>query len=185
MSFMTIGHSWTFHDATTNKMLHFECGSAASEIGPSQAFFIGHKVTRVRFAPDAANDFFQSLDNLVREIRCGRMTEGAYFAFDIIDFGGAAALVVDFGIASSKLYFHLGDEEIEARADDLDRLNESVREFHPLARAGRRGGGMGALLAKRYREGQRRQVMQQQGRRSAWDRPWNCNGIEGENWWKD
>jgi len=27
--------------------------------------------------------------------------------------------------------------------------------------------------------------MRQQARRSIDDRPWNCNGIEGENWWKD
>jgi len=45
---------------------------------------------------------------------------------------------------------------------------------------------MGRLLAQRYREGQRRQdLRQQQSRRSIDDRPWNCNGIEGENWWKD
>ena len=128
-------------------------------------FCISHGLTKVRFAPDAAHDFFQGLDGLVRGIRSGRMTEGAHFAFDIIDFDGAATLVVDFGIASGKPYFRLGDEEIE---------------FYPLARGGRRGGGRGAELARRYREGQRRQDLKQQTRSVPW---YARNGIPGEDWW--
>ena len=58
MSFLTIGHSLSFRDATTNKMLHFEYGSAGSSIGPFQAFYLGHKVTKVRFSPETAAEFF-------------------------------------------------------------------------------------------------------------------------------
>ena len=186
MSFMTIGHPVSLYDVSEpGKALHFEYVSAASEIGPRQAFFISHGLTKTRFAPGAANDFFQGLDGLVRGIRSGRMTEGSYFSGAILDFDNVTTLIVDFGVASSRLYFRLGDEEIEIRPDDLDRLNEACRKFHPLARSGRRGMSMGRLLAQRYREGQRRQDMRQQAHRSIDDRPWNCNGIEGENWWKD
>lgn len=162
MSLLTIGHSLSFRDATTNKMLHFEYGSAGSSIGPFQAFYLGHKVTKVRFSPETAAEFFSGLDTLVRRLRAGRSQEGVYFEGDIIDFDGDASLVVDFGIASGKLYFRVGDEVIEPDPDDLGRLNNACAEFHPLARGGRRGMSMGALLARRYKEIWRQQDLRRQ-----------------------
>jgi hypothetical protein len=152
MSFLTIGHPWAFTDASTGKTLHFEYGSASSTIGPPQAFFIGCGLSKVRFAPDSANDFFKGLDGLVRAIRSGRLGEGSYFCGAVLDFDNVTTLDVDFGVTSGRLYFRLGGDEIEPRPDDLDRLNAACMEYHPLARSGRRRTGMGALLGKRERE---------------------------------
>jgi hypothetical protein len=164
MSFMTVGRvPWALYDAAiSGKRIDIEFGSASSTIGPEQAFYIGHRLSKVRFAPNDAHDFFTGLDALVRGIRSGRLTEGSYFSGAILDFAGDVSLDVDFGVASGKLYFRLGDEEIEIRPDDLDRLNEACREFHPLARAGRRGTGRSAALIARYRDQARRQAIRDQ-----------------------
>jgi len=163
-SFMTIGRiPWPLHDASIpGKRIDIEFGSASSSIGPAQAFYIGNGRTKVRFAPNDAHDFFQGLDTLIRGIRSGRLTEGSYFSGAILDFDNITTLNVDFGIASGKLYFHLGGDEIEIRADDLDRLNDACREYYPLATSGRRGTGCGALLGRKERDRLRLQAIRDQ-----------------------
>jgi hypothetical protein len=142
--------------ATPGRRLDLEYGSAGSSIGPEQAFFLGHNGKKVRFAPDAASDFFAALDTLVRDLRSGRLQQGSYFASSILDFDRDAILDVSFGVASGKLYFRLGETEIEPQPDDLDRFNEACIEFRPLARAGRRGTGRGALMGRHERDRLRR-----------------------------
>jgi hypothetical protein len=161
-------------------VLHFECGSASSTIGPPQAFYIRHGLTKARFAPEAAAKFFSGLDAITRRLRAGQFQEGSYFEGQIVDFDNVTTLIVDFGIAGGKPYFRLGDTEIEIRPDDLDRLNEACHEFWPLARVGRRRTGMGKILAQRYREVWRQQDLQQKARSVPW---FVRNGVEGEDWW--
>jgi hypothetical protein len=153
-----------FYDvSTSSKVLDIDIGTASSSVGPLQALYLGDGRTKVRLAPDAAREFFTALDGLARNIRAGKLTEGSYFGADIIDFDNDASLVVDIGIASGRLYFRIGDTEIEPAAQDIEMLNQTCMEWHPLARGGRRGTGRGHQLAEAYKKMYRRQDLRQQG----------------------
>jgi hypothetical protein len=173
-----------FYDVSTSSMLDIDIGTASSSIGPLRALYLGDGRKKARLAPDAAHEFFTALDGLARNIRTGKLAEGAYFEAEIVDFDNDVSLVVAIGVASGKPYFRLGDTEIEPAPQDIELLNQTCVEWHDLATSGHRGTGRGAELARRYKEIWRRQDMRQTARRVD-DRPWNCNGIEGENWWKD
>jgi len=152
-----------FYDVSaSSKMLDIDIGVASSSIGPPQALYLGNGGKKVRFAPDAAHEFFQGLDGLVRALRSGQMTEGSYFGAECIDFDNDVSLVVDIGIAGGKLYFRIGDTEIEPAAQDIEMLNQTCMEWHPLANSGRRGTGRGRQLAEAYKKMYRRQDMRQQ-----------------------
>jgi hypothetical protein len=163
--------------AIPGKTLYIEVGRASH--GARQVLYIASAQTKVRLDPNGAAQFICAVMTFYAAVATGNAADGVFWHVLVRDITDDDELRVKLAIVQGQPVITLDDESITVAADDLADLRDACWQSRYLAaNRGRRRGGMGKLLAERYKQQAQRQDMRQPTRVDPL-------GDTDGSWWRD